>query len=134
MIAAKQYRYFSPVLDFGAKDSHTGERVGAALHSVALTNTPLMARDVLPLAAKLPICDIAPAPAQAAEAGPGPAEAMAEVCRLLHRDPAELSSYVQEQAERAAAEAALSPEQAAVCHLFHSDPRSFTRSPSDEHR
>jgi len=39
-IRAREYRYVSPVLSFWASDKHTGENVGAHLHSVALTNTP----------------------------------------------------------------------------------------------
>lgn len=53
MIRAKEYQYYSPVLNFAGRDTHTGEPIGAALHSVALTNTPLLAGDILPLAAKL---------------------------------------------------------------------------------
>jgi len=51
-IAAKEYRYWSPTFDFRAKAPRTGERIGAILHSVALTNTPLLAGDIEPLAAK----------------------------------------------------------------------------------
>jgi len=46
MIEAKQYRYFSPVFAFDAKDPRTGERIATALHSVALTASwiPVSAR------------------------------------------------------------------------------------------
>ena len=53
MVEAKQYRYYSPVFDFRSRDARSGKRVGVALHSLALTNTPLLARDIPPLAAKL---------------------------------------------------------------------------------
>ena len=49
LIAAKEYRYWSPVFDFTAKDPRTGNRIGAVLHSLALTNTPLLAGDIHPL-------------------------------------------------------------------------------------
>lgn len=48
LIETKQYRYYSPTLDFADGD--------ARLHSVALTNTPLMGRDIQPLAAKAGLC------------------------------------------------------------------------------
>lgn len=52
MIEAKEYRYYSPVFDFDGRDPHTGQPIGAVLHSVGLTNTPLLAHDIQPLAAK----------------------------------------------------------------------------------
>jgi phage I-like protein len=41
-IADRQYRRLSPVLLWNAKDPKTGEPVAMRVHSVALTNTPLM--------------------------------------------------------------------------------------------
>lgn len=42
MIAAGEYRYCSPVIDFGAKDRATGEHVPVELFNVALTNNPFL--------------------------------------------------------------------------------------------
>lgn len=42
MIAQKEYRYLSPVIDWGARDKATGEPQGATLTSVALTNRPFL--------------------------------------------------------------------------------------------
>jgi hypothetical protein len=42
MIADKEYRYFSPVIDWGARDKSTGEPQGATLTSAALTNRPFL--------------------------------------------------------------------------------------------
>jgi len=52
LIQAKQYRYYSPVFDFDGQDPKSGKRIGAVLHSIGLTNTPLLADDIQPLAAK----------------------------------------------------------------------------------
>jgi len=52
MIQARKYRYYSPVFDFDGEDPRTGKKIGAVLHSVGLTNTPLLAKDVQALAAK----------------------------------------------------------------------------------
>ena len=41
-IAAKEYKYLSPVFVFKTTDQATGENIGATLHSVALTNTPFL--------------------------------------------------------------------------------------------
>lgn len=42
MIAAKEYKYISPVIAWGAKDKATGQPTGAMLTSWALTNAPLL--------------------------------------------------------------------------------------------
>jgi phage I-like protein len=42
MITAQEYRYISPVIDFGARDKRTGEPQGATLVSLALTNRPFL--------------------------------------------------------------------------------------------
>ena len=42
MLAAREYKYFSPVLVWGARDKNTGEPQGTTLTSIALTNSPLM--------------------------------------------------------------------------------------------
>jgi len=44
MIAAGEYRYGSPALDWGARDKSTGEPQGLTLTSFALTNTPVLDR------------------------------------------------------------------------------------------
>lgn len=41
-LRAKEYRYLSPVLFFDTTDPRSGRRVGTALHSVALTNSPFL--------------------------------------------------------------------------------------------
>ena len=41
-IAARRFRYLSPVFSFGRPDRITGEPVPMRLHSVALTNTPFL--------------------------------------------------------------------------------------------
>ncbi|MGD2174995.1 MAG: phage protease, partial [Candidatus Brocadiaceae bacterium] len=41
-IAARRYRYLSPVFRFNAPDRVTGEAVPMYIHSVALTNTPFL--------------------------------------------------------------------------------------------
>lgn len=50
-IKAKQYRFLSPAIAFGAKDRVTGAPIGALLSSVALTNGPFL-DGLKPLAAK----------------------------------------------------------------------------------
>ena len=42
MITQREYRYLSPVIDWGARDKETGEPQGATLTSVALTNRPFL--------------------------------------------------------------------------------------------
>lgn len=42
MVKAKEYKYISPVIVWGARDKVTGEQQGATVQSVALTNAPLM--------------------------------------------------------------------------------------------
>ncbi len=42
MIASAEYRFFSPAIDFGARDKETGEPQGATLTSGALTNHPFL--------------------------------------------------------------------------------------------
>ena len=44
MLAAKEYKYVSPVLVWGARDKATGEPQGTTLTSIALTNSPLLER------------------------------------------------------------------------------------------
>ena len=46
MIDDKEYRYLSPVIDWGARNKETGEAQGATLTSVALTNRPFL--DMMP--------------------------------------------------------------------------------------
>ena len=41
-IENKEYRFYSPVIALNYKDSKTGENIGPVLHSVGLTNDPLM--------------------------------------------------------------------------------------------
>jgi phage I-like protein len=40
LIAAKEYKYISPAINFGARDKQTGEQQGATITSVALVNRP----------------------------------------------------------------------------------------------
>ncbi len=42
MLRAKEYKYISPVINWGARDKHTGEQQGATITSVALTNVPVL--------------------------------------------------------------------------------------------
>lgn len=42
MIQAKEYKYLSPVLNWGARDKDTGEPQGLTITSVALTNQPVL--------------------------------------------------------------------------------------------
>jgi phage I-like protein len=42
MLRSGQYRFFSPAIDWGARDKQTGERQGATLTSGALTNHPFL--------------------------------------------------------------------------------------------
>src|SRR5471030_752850 len=42
MLAAREYRYVSPVISWGARDKRTGEPQGTTITSIALTNTPLL--------------------------------------------------------------------------------------------
>ena len=42
MVAAKEYKYISPVIDWAARDKSTGEQQGATITSVALTNQPVL--------------------------------------------------------------------------------------------
>lgn len=42
MIQSGEYKYLSPVIDWGARDKVTGEAQGATLTSVALTNRPFL--------------------------------------------------------------------------------------------
>ncbi|HEV2424310.1 MAG TPA: phage protease [Terriglobia bacterium] len=42
MIRSGQYRFFSPAIDFGAKDKESGESQGATMTSGALTNHPFL--------------------------------------------------------------------------------------------
>lgn len=42
LVESKQYRYFSPAIDWGAEDKSTGEPQGATLTSAALTNRPFL--------------------------------------------------------------------------------------------
>lgn len=46
-----KYRYISPAIRFGARDRVTGQRIGAVLSSVALTNHPFL-DGMMPVAAK----------------------------------------------------------------------------------
>ncbi len=46
MLAAKEYKYISPVINWAARDRRTGEIQGATLTSVALTNIPVL--DAMP--------------------------------------------------------------------------------------
>ena len=52
MLDAREYKYISPVTDWGVKDKTTGEAQGATITSIALTNSPLFeGLPALPLAA-----------------------------------------------------------------------------------
>jgi len=52
MVAAEEYKYVSPVIEWAARDKRTGKPQGATLTSLALTNRPLFeALPSLPLAA-----------------------------------------------------------------------------------
>jgi hypothetical protein len=42
LIEGKEYRYLSPVINWGARDKQTGEPQGATLTSLALTNRPFL--------------------------------------------------------------------------------------------
>jgi len=42
MLAAKEYKYLSAVIDWGARDRTSGEQQGATITSVALTNVPVL--------------------------------------------------------------------------------------------
>lgn len=42
MISAGEYRYISPVIDYGARDKHSGQAQGATLVAAALTNRPFL--------------------------------------------------------------------------------------------
>ena len=42
MLAAREYKYISPVINWGARDKLTGEQQGATITSVALTNVPVL--------------------------------------------------------------------------------------------
>lgn len=42
LIAAGEYKYISPVIDWGVRDRRTGEPQGATLTSAALTNRPVL--------------------------------------------------------------------------------------------
>ncbi len=42
MLRNRQYKYISPVIDWGARDRQTGEQQGATITSVALTNCPVL--------------------------------------------------------------------------------------------
>lgn len=44
MVAAREYKYVSPVMDWSIRDKETGEPQGATLTSLALTNSPLFER------------------------------------------------------------------------------------------
>lgn len=65
-----QYRYISPAIVFGARDPVTGEKIGARLSSVAITNSPFL--DAMqPLAAK-----------RTDDAGPTPLEALRDALKM----------------------------------------------------
>lgn len=42
MLRKREYKYVSPVIDFGARDRKSGEPQGATITSVALTNMPVL--------------------------------------------------------------------------------------------
>jgi len=42
MLAAREYKYISPVINWGTRDKRTGEQQGATITSVALTNVPVL--------------------------------------------------------------------------------------------
>jgi hypothetical protein len=44
MLAAREYKYFSPVIVWGARSKDDGEPQGTTLTSIALTNSPLLER------------------------------------------------------------------------------------------
>jgi hypothetical protein len=52
MVAAREYKYVSPVIEWSVRDKSTGEQQGATLTSLALTNSPLFEKlPALPLVA-----------------------------------------------------------------------------------
>lgn len=51
-LAAREYRYLSPVLEFGSPDRATGTPRACVLSSVALTNQPFFAGDLSPVLAR----------------------------------------------------------------------------------
>jgi hypothetical protein len=52
MVAAREYKYVSPVIEWSVRDKSTGEQQGATLTSLALTNSPLFEKlPSLPLVA-----------------------------------------------------------------------------------
>lgn len=66
-IAAKEFRYLSPVVVWGKVDGKSGAELGTFLHSVALTNNPFFKRDLRPLTARSP----SPAPPASTPTNPG---------------------------------------------------------------
>jgi phage I-like protein len=42
MLANKEYKYISPVINWGTRDKSTGEQQGATITSIALTNSPVL--------------------------------------------------------------------------------------------
>lgn len=97
MVEQKHYRYLSPVLIYKAADPRTGEQIGLVLHSVALTNTPLLASDMPALVAAKQ-----GAPAGFVTGKPDLTPEDLDVCRLCGTDPA---AFAQAKAEQRAVEA-----------------------------
>lgn len=52
MLRSREYRYLSPVIVWWHEDRHTGQPLGAWLHSAALTNIPFFAGDLTPVVAR----------------------------------------------------------------------------------
>ena len=124
-ILAGRYRYYSPVIHFNAGHTSTGAAIGTCLHSVGLTNTPLLTGSVADLAAaksdggKL-VALAGPQPPAQAPAQPQPSPTLnapqspipltaieSEVCRQIQLDPAKLVAAKQAEAKAQQLAAAL---------------------------
>lgn len=51
-LSRREYRYLSPVIELDARDRVSGESLGMALSSVALTNNPFFAGDLSPVVSR----------------------------------------------------------------------------------
>ena len=84
-IAARQFRYLSPVLRFGTPDRVTGEGVPMLVHSVALTNTPFLTE--LPALNEQALCG---APADTSSEGGAAMPIVEQMAAALGRPAEEL--------------------------------------------
>lgn len=117
-IKSGEYRYLSPTLVSHATDPKSGEDVGWALHSVALTNTPFF-NELPPIAAKG-----APAPTSTKEE-PMPKEDIEK----LQRENQELKTRLETQEkaleEHRKAEAKRQVEAAIAARKLHPDQKEW---------